>query len=134
MYTIWTMGGAWPCAWTINLWARLGNAERAYRQVQSLVGRSTYANLFNGPRVYQIDGNLGGTAGIAEMLLQSHAGEISLLPALPEAWPDGCVQGLCARGGFVVDITWASGRMVKAAIGSKLGNVCRLRHEDTHST
>jgi alpha-L-fucosidase 2 len=119
--------GAWPCAWTINLWARLGNAERAYRQVQLLVGKSTYLNLFNGPRVYQIDGNLGGTAGIAEMLLQSHAGEISLLPALPQAWPDGCVQGLCARGGFVVDITWANGSMVKVEVKSKLGNVCRLR-------
>ena len=98
-----------------------------------MLAESSLPNLWNGHEttsgggIFQIDGNLGATAGIAEMLLQSHEGEISLLPALPLAWPTGKVTGLCARGGFEVDIAWEAGRITTAAIRSKLGRPCRVR-------
>lgn len=76
---------------------------------------------------YEMDYNTGATAGIAEMLLQSHQGFIHLLPALPAAWPSGQVTGLCARGGFVVDLTWANSSLASATVRSRLGGVCRLR-------
>ncbi|MBR5604388.1 MAG: glycoside hydrolase family 95 protein [Bacteroidales bacterium] len=132
-------GTGWSRAWKINFWARLHDGDRAYRLIKNLlqpaivgerVGAGTYPNLFCAHPPFQIDGNFGGTAGIAEMLLQSHDGFIEVLPALPAAWKDGYFKGLCAENGAVVDCYWEDGEMTRTKIKSKTGGTYNILMPD----
>jgi alpha-L-fucosidase 2 len=117
----------WSRAWIINFWARLEDGERAWENYQALLAKSTLPNLWDLHPPFQIDGNFGGTAGVAEMLLQSHASEIHLLPALPRAWSNGEVRGLRARGGVEVDVAWSEERIVKATLRPSISGTFRVR-------
>ena len=131
-------GTGWAMAWKINFWARLHDGNHAFLMLknglkyvdatqESIKGGGTYANLFDAHPPFQIDGNFGGTAGITEMLLQSHAGYIHLLPALPDNWQEGSIHGIRARGGFTIDMEWKKGKITRLSVTSHLGGTCRIR-------
>ena len=131
-YRIENGGGhtGWSAAWLISQYARLYEPEKALGFLDTVLSRSLAPNLFGLHPPFQMDANFGTTAGIAEMLIQSHAGKIHLLPALPEEWPYGKVKGLKARGGYEVDIEWENNGLVKAVIYSKTGKQCRIAYQD----
>ncbi len=122
----------WSCAWTACLLARLGDATLALAYLKRLLADWTTSSLLDlhPPRIFQVDGSFGATAAVAEMLLQSHAGTLHLLPALPSTWPEGRVTGLVARGGFEVSITWKDGTLTEAALLARRGGPCTVRYAE----
>lgn len=118
----------WSMGWKLNQWARLQDGNHAYKLFGNLLKNGTTDNLWDTHPPFQIDGNFGGTAGMTEMLLQSHIGFIQLLPSLPDAWKDGAIEGLCAKGGFEVSIVWKNNKLAKAVILSKSGEPCTVHY------
>jgi alpha-L-fucosidase 2 len=118
----------WSMGWKLNQWARLHDGNRSYKLFGNLLKNGTADNLWDVHPPFQIDGNFGGTAGVTEMLLQSHAGCIHLLPSLPDAWAEGSIQGLRARGAFYVDIDWKEGKLAEARIKATQEGTCNVRY------
>jgi alpha-L-fucosidase 2 len=134
-------GTGWSIAWKVNVWARMKDGDRAYKLFAKLLSPADvtsgkekggiYHNLFDAHPPFQIDGNFGGAAGLAEMLLQSQGDNIELLPALPSALPNGDIKGICARGGFVLNFNWKDGQLQQVQLTSKVGGVCKLQYHNT---
>ena len=120
----------WSMGWKLNQWARLQDGNHAYKLYGNLLKNGTLDNLWDTHAPFQIDGNFGGTAGVTEMLLQSHMGFIQLLPALPDAWRNGSITGICAKGNFEVSISWKEGKLEKATFLSKSGAPCKVKYGD----
>jgi len=127
-------GTGWAKAWKVALWAHLGDGDHAFTLLQGLISDSTLPNMFDVCPPFQIDGNFGGAAAIAEMLMQSDRGEVNLLPALPSAWPQGMIEGLRARGGVKVDVEWHDRKLMAATLTSNSRRTVHVRYGNNSVT